>query len=97
MSDADTDALRLDVWLWRVRAFKTRSLSMEYIKKRGVRVTRAGATRKVGKPGATICVGDIVAYGRRDDIRAMEILGLGERRGPPAEAQALYRLIEGDA
>lgn len=92
----DTEALRLDIWLWRVRAFKTRSLSATFIKKRGVRVTRAGATRKVDKPGATICVGDIVTFGRRDDIRAMEILGFGERRGPAEEAQALYQLIEDD-
>ncbi len=70
---------------------------MEYIKKRGVRVTRAGTTRKVKKPGATICVGDVVTYGRHDDIKVLEVLGLGERRGPPAEAQALYSLIEDDA
>lgn len=97
MSETDVETLRLDVWLWRVRAFKTRSLSAAYVKKRGVRITRAGETRKVEKAGATLCIGDVVTYGRRDDIRVLEVLGFGERRGPPAEAQALYRLIEDDA
>lgn len=83
--------LRLDVWLWRARFFKTRSLSAEQISKRGVRITRNGQTRKTTKPGASVCVGDIVTFGRSVHIKTVEIIAFGTRRGPAAEAVALYR------
>lgn len=91
MSD---DTIRLDIWLWRARAFKTRALAMEFIKKKGVRITRSGQTRKISKPGAAVSIGDVVTYGRGDHIRSIEVLGFGTRRGPPAEAAELYSLIE---
>ena len=47
----DTPSLRLDVWLWRARFFKTRALSGAHIRKRGARITRNGLTRRVNKPG----------------------------------------------
>lgn len=88
------ESLRLDVWLWRVRAFKTRSLAMEFVKKKGVRITRAGQTRKISKPGTAVSIGDVVTYGRGEHIKSMEIRGFGTRRGPPSEAAELYSLIE---
>ena len=48
----DTPTLRLDVWLWRTRFFKTRALSGTYIRKRGVRLTRNGQTRRVKEDSA---------------------------------------------
>ena len=95
VADADGFA-RLDVWLWRARMFRTRSLSTDHVRRRGVRVSRAGQTRRVDKPGASVTIGDIVTFGRGDDVRSLEILGLGTRRGPADEAQTLYRLLETD-
>ena len=96
MAEPDQDALRLDVWLWRARFYKTRSLSSAEISRRGVRLTRAGQTRRTSKPGATIRVGDIVTFGKSVHIRTVEVLGLGERRGPASEAAALYSDIAED-
>jgi ribosome-associated heat shock protein Hsp15 len=92
----DTPTLRLDVWLWRARFFKTRALSGSHVRKRGVRLTRHGQTRRVNKPGTAICGGDVVTLARGAHIRTVEVLHLGTRRGPAEEAASLYRTLETD-
>lgn len=94
--EEDPNTVRLDVWLWRARFFKTRSLSSAQVSKRGVRVTRNGQTRKVTKPGANLAVGDIVTFGRSVHIRTVKVLDLGTRRGPASEAAMLYETVEED-
>lgn len=96
MAEPDVDVLRLDVWLWRARFYKTRSLSSSEISRRGVRITRAGLTRRTSKPGAGIRVGDVVTFGKSVHIRTVEVLGLGTRRGPASEAAELYSAMIGD-
>ncbi len=95
MSDA-IETIRLDVWLWRARFFKTRALASKQISARGVRLTRYGDTRRVTKPGATVAPGDQVTFVRGKVIEAIEILALGTRRGPAAEAAALYQRLGED-
>lgn len=95
MSDAD-ETLRADIWLWRARFYKTRGLAGAQIKKRGIRISRHGQTRRTDKPGATIAVGDIVTFGRAPHIRSVEVLGHGTRRGPAVEAALLYRELGED-
>lgn len=90
----ETATVRLDIWLWRARFFKTRSLSSAHISKRGVRLTRNGQTRKVTKPGATVAVEDIVTFGRNVHITIVKVLDLGQRRGPASEAADLYLELE---
>jgi ribosome-associated heat shock protein Hsp15 len=81
---------RLDVWLWRARFFRTRSLASAYVSGRGVRLTRGGATRKVSKPGHRVLPGDVVSFPLRSQIVALRVLSCGERRGPAGEARTLY-------
>lgn len=92
-ADTGADTLRLDIWLWRARFFRTRSLSSAEVARRGVRITRNGQTRKTIKPGTNIVVGDIVTFGRSVHIRTVEVIDLGTRRGPASEAAMLYREI----
>lgn len=92
----EESALRLDVWLWRARFFKTRALSTAHIKGHGVRLSHMGQTRKTDKPGATLTVGDVVTFGKAGRIYSIEVLDLGERRGPAEEARALYRPLEAE-
>ena len=91
MSDTEREKLRADIWLWRARFYKTRALAGTQIKKRGIRITRHGQTRRTDKPGATVCAGDVVTFGRSPHIRSVEVLNLGTRRGPASEAEALYQ------
>jgi ribosome-associated heat shock protein Hsp15 len=86
---------RLDVWLDRARFYRTRTLAVEAIERYGVRLDRSGQVRKVQKPGATVRVGDVLTLKRGRELLTVEVLALGERRGPASEAQRLYRDVSG--
>lgn len=87
----EADRARLDVWLWRARFFKTRSLASEFVSRKGVRLARGGlAVRKIDKPGYTIAPGDALAFAIAGHLYHVEILALGVRRGPASEAVLLY-------
>ncbi|MEO0466934.1 MAG: RNA-binding S4 domain-containing protein [Pseudomonadota bacterium] len=93
----DAPTVRLDVWLWRARFFKTRSLSSAAVTKRGVRITRHGQTRRTDKPSALASPGDVLTFTRARRIEVVEVVAVGERRGPAREAAELYkRLGEAD-
>ncbi len=86
----------IDVWLWRARFFKTRSLAARMVIDGRVRLSRGGAESRVDKPGRTVRCGDglvLALGGQRIEVR---IEALGARRGPAPEARALYRVL-GDA
>ncbi len=89
-----TLALRVDVWLWRARLFRTRTLAATHVREQTVRLTRSGVTRRVDKPGLMVMAGDVVTFGLAGHIVSIEVLALGERRGPAIEARALYRPLE---
>ncbi len=84
------ETARLDVWLWRARFLKTRTLAAEMVERRGVRIGRAGLVRKVNKPGTPLRVGDVITLGRGQDVQTVRIMALGERRGSAEEARTLY-------
>jgi len=87
------ETLRLDIWLWRARFFKTRSLAAAAIAKGRIRITSHGQTRRVDKAAALIRPGDRLTLPVNKRILQLEIRALGERRGPASEASALYALI----
>ena len=88
------DGCRIDVWLWRARFFKTRSLSARMVEEGRVRMTRAGAESRVDKPARPVKVGDELVFALGGRLTAVRVDALGERRGPPAEARALYTPAE---
>jgi ribosome-associated heat shock protein Hsp15 len=78
---------RLDQWLWFARLVKSRS--------RGARLCAAGAvevnTVAVKKANHTVRIGDTITVPQGAFRRTVRVMGLGARRGPPAEAQLLYQ------
>ena len=88
--------LRLDVWLWRTRFFKTRALAAKLITTKGVRIDRTGLVRKTSKPGALVAASDILTFRKDKAIITLKVEGIPDRRGPAPEAQACYDLIEED-
>jgi ribosomal 50S subunit-recycling heat shock protein len=86
------DACRADVWLWRARFFKTRSLAARAIEAGGVRLTRGGAGVSLDKPSRLVRLGDVVAFPVGEKWLAVRVEALGVRRGPAVEARTLYSL-----
>ena len=87
------DTCRADVWLWRARFFKTRSLAARVIEQGGIRLARGGARAPLDKPSRSLCCGDILTFAQGSRWLAVRIEALGVRRGPAPEARTLYRVM----
>jgi len=88
------DAVRVDVWLWRARFCKTRSLAAQLIEDGKVRIARAGQATRLDKPARTVKVGDGLVFAIGGHLHAVKVEALGVRRGPPAEAHELYSPLD---
>lgn len=88
------DACRIDVWLWRARFFKTRSLCARFVEEGRVRHTRAGVETRVDKAARPVKPGDALVFALNGRLTAIRVEALGERRGPPAEARGLYTSLD---
>lgn len=84
--DAITEPVRLDIWLWAARFFKTRSLAKSVIEAGRVEINGAAC-----KPSRAVRVGDTLRVVRGEDRYEIQVLGLSEQRGSAPVAQALYR------
>ena len=85
---------RIDVWLWRARFAKSRSLAAAMVERGAVRLTHNGAQTRLDKPSRSVHVGDQLVFALGGRLVELEVLGIGERRGPPEEARALYSAVE---
>ena len=88
------EACRVDVWLWRARFFKTRSLAARVVEEGGVRLSRGDVRAPLDKPSRPVRCGDVLVFAQGKRWIAVRIEALGVRRGPAPEAQALYSLLE---
>ena len=79
------DALRIDLWLWYTRFFKTRSLAADAVKAGHVRVN--GERVKIARK---IRVGERVTVLRNQLQLAVTVLSLPEARGPAKDAPLWY-------
>ena len=86
-------ACRIDVWLWRARFLKTRSLAAALVESGAVRLTHANVQVRLDKPSRLVRPGDRLLFVLNGDLHDLAVEALGERRGPPAEARALYTPI----
>ena len=91
------DGCRIDVWLWRARFFKTRSLAARIVEDGGVRLARGGARTPILKPSRAVRCGDVLTFAQGTRWLAVKVEALGARRGPAPEARALYSLLPDSA
>ncbi len=77
--------VRLDVWLWAARFFKTRALAKTAIEGGKVRVNNLAC-----KPAKSVHVGDVIKTVRGDEIWELRVMLLQTARANPAQAQLLY-------
>lgn len=85
--------MRIDKLLWFLRIVKTRSAGQSlaetgHVRRNGTRIERAAAA---------VGIGDVLVIPAAFGVRVVEIMALPDRRGPPAEAQACYRTLDGPA
>jgi ribosome-associated heat shock protein Hsp15 len=84
-SNTASPGVRLDVWLWVARFFKTRALSKQAIESGKIEVQgQAAKASRLLKPG------DQLRVRRGEEIFEIEVLALSEKRGSAAVAQTLY-------
>ena len=81
--------VRLDLWLWAARFFKTRALAKQAIETGKVDV---GGQR--AKPARAVRIGDALRVARGDEIFEIAVAGLSDTRGPASVAQTLYSETE---
>ncbi len=85
------DTLRLDKFLWFARVVKTRSLAQTLAEEGHLRLNG----RPIERAHAPVRVGDVLSFAVHGRVRVLAVEALPARRGPAAEARALYREIEG--
>ena len=85
---------RVDVWLWRARFFKTRSLAARIVEDGKVRLGRGALLCRLDKPSRAVRPGDELVFALGGRLTAIRVEAIGLRRGPPPEARALYSSLE---
>jgi ribosome-associated heat shock protein Hsp15 len=82
--------VRLDVWLWAARFFRTRSLA-----KQAVETGKVDVAGQRPKSSRAVRVGEALQISRGDEVFEIEVRGLSDMRGPAPVAQQLY--VESEA
>ncbi|MEM8979594.1 MAG: RNA-binding S4 domain-containing protein [Pseudomonadota bacterium] len=84
------ETLRVDKWLWHARFFKSRALAAKVVSDGKLRVNGT----PISKPSRAIAPDVVLTFVQGREVRVVKVLGLGTRRGPAPEAQALYEDLD---
>ncbi|UWX04758.1 RNA-binding S4 domain-containing protein [Pseudoxanthomonas sp. NC8] len=80
-----TAQVRLDVWLWAARFFRTRSLA-----KQAVETGKVDVAGQRAKSSRAIRVGEMLQVTRGEEMFEIAVRALSDTRGAAPVAQALY-------
>jgi ribosome-associated heat shock protein Hsp15 len=83
------NSVRIDKWLWAARFFKTRSLAA-----RACELGRIQSNGQPAKAAREVRIGDMLRITNDGGEFQVEVLLLGEVRGPASVAQTFYRETE---
>ena len=81
----ERDGVRLDLWLWAARFYKTRSLA-----KQAIETGKVDIDGQRAKAARSVRIGDALRIARGEEHFEVQVRGLSEKRGPASVAQALY-------
>ncbi|MBD7941167.1 RNA-binding S4 domain-containing protein [Brevundimonas guildfordensis] len=90
------ESCRIDVWLWRARFAKTRSLAAAMVEKGAIRLTHHGVQTRLDKPSRSVHPGDEVMFAQGGRLVAVRVMQMGETRGAAEEARALYEPLDAE-
>jgi ribosome-associated heat shock protein Hsp15 len=82
-------SVRLDIWLWAARFFKTRSLA-----KQAIETGKVDVAGQRPKSSRAVRVGEQLQITRGEEHYEVEVRGLSDQRGPAPVAQQLYTETE---
>jgi ribosome-associated heat shock protein Hsp15 len=82
-------SVRIDIWLWAARFFKTRPLA-----KHACELGRILSNGQPSKPARDVRVGDTLRVTNEGGDFHIQVLALSDVRGPASVAQTLYKETE---
>ncbi len=83
--------MRIDSLIWFLRLAKSRSIAQAMAEDGHIRLNG----RRIDRAHQKIAAGDVLVLPLPSGVRVIELLALPARRGPPSEAQSLYRVLDG--
>ena len=81
--------LRLDIYLYYIRIFKSRSIATKFILTNRLRISG----QVTQKPHKMISIGDVLTMTINDNIKILKVLDIPSRRGPYPESLNFYEDI----
>ena len=81
--------LRLDIYLYYIRIFKSRSLATKFVLTNRLRISG----QVTQKPHKMISIGDVLTITINDNIKVLKVLDIPNRRGPYSESLNFYEDI----
>lgn len=82
--------MRIDQALWFLRLTASRTLARHLVENGHMRLNG----RRIVKPSAAVKVGDVLTLPLHSQVRVIALDALPTRRGPAAEAQGCYRVLD---
>lgn len=82
--------MRIDKLLWFLRFAASRSSAQSWAAEGHIRLNG----RRIERASSAVKPGDMLVLPRRSGVLVIEILTLPNRRGPAAEAQTCYRVLD---
>ena len=79
--------IRLDLYLFYIRIFKSRNIATKYILSNRLRLS--GQVTK--KPDKLISISDVLTLSINDQVKIIEVLEIPKRRGPFVETLFFYK------
>jgi ribosome-associated heat shock protein Hsp15 len=82
--------MRIDKLLWYLRFAKTRTIAQAMAEEGHIRLNG----RRIDRAHQKVAAGDVLTLPLGSGARIVELLVLPQRRGPAAEAQGCYRMLD---
>ena len=81
--------IRLDIYLYYIRIFKSRSIATKFVSTNRLRISG----QVVQKPHKMISIGDVLTMTINNNIKVLKVLNIPNRRGPYSESLNFYEDI----
>ena len=86
LNDFEKKNIRLDLYLFYIRIFKSRNLATKFIISNRLRISG----QVTQKPHKLISIGDVLSLPIQDYVKILKVVDIPKRRGPFSEALNYY-------